>query len=152
MSADEYKREYLGIPVGAHIVELARQYGRYGYRRSTALLHLNAGVSGSTTDRASGFGRSDPTMSGPMTSFADRTHDGKAFRMLCIIDEFSRESLAIRVARKLKATDVIEALCELFVSRGIPAHIRSDNVLCQEAAGGFGQQVSAHRHRPVSLN
>lgn len=47
--------------------------------------------------------------------------------MLCIIDEFSRESLAIRVARKLKATDVIEALCELFVSRGIPAHIRSDN-------------------------
>lgn len=43
--------------------------------------------------------------------------------MLCIIDEFSRESLAIRVARKLKSTDVIEALCELFVSRGIPAHI-----------------------------
>jgi transposase InsO family protein len=47
--------------------------------------------------------------------------------MLCIIDEFTRESLAIRVARKLKATDVIEALGELFVSRGIPAHIRSDN-------------------------
>jgi putative transposase len=47
--------------------------------------------------------------------------------MLCIIDEFTRESLAIRVARKLRATDVIEALCELFVSRGIPAHIRSDN-------------------------
>ena len=46
--------------------------------------------------------------------------------MWCIIDEFSRESLAIRVARKLKATDVIEALCELFVSRGIAAHIRSD--------------------------
>jgi transposase InsO family protein len=58
---------------------------------------------------------------------ADRTHDGKALRMLCIIDEFSRESLAIRVARKLKASDVIEALCELIVSRGLPAHIRSDN-------------------------
>jgi hypothetical protein len=43
--------------------------------------------------------------------------------MLCIIDEFSRESLAIRVA----TTDVIDALCELFVLRGIPAHIRSDN-------------------------
>src|SRR3954454_24851552 len=47
--------------------------------------------------------------------------------MLCIIDEFTRESLAIRVARKLKATDVSEALCDLFVSRGVPAHIRSDN-------------------------
>ena len=47
--------------------------------------------------------------------------------MLCIIDEFTRESLAIRVARKLKATDVIEALCDLFVTRGIPVHIRSDN-------------------------
>ena len=58
---------------------------------------------------------------------ADCTHDGKAFRILCIIDEFRRESLAIRVARELKTTDVIEALCELFVSRRIPAHIRSDN-------------------------
>ncbi len=53
---------------------------------------------------------------------ADRTHDGKALRMLCIIDKFTRENLTIRVARKLKATDVIEALCDLLVSRGIPAH------------------------------
>jgi hypothetical protein len=42
--------------------------------------------------------------------------------MLYIIDEFTRESLAIRVARKLKATDVIEALCDLFVTRGIAEH------------------------------
>ena len=54
---------------------------------------------------------------------ADRTQDGEAFRMLCVIDELSRENMAIRVARKLKAT-VIEALFEQFVSRGIPAHIR----------------------------
>lgn len=47
--------------------------------------------------------------------------------MLCIIDEFTRESLAIKVARKLKATDVIEALYDIFVVRGIPTHIRSDN-------------------------
>jgi transposase InsO family protein len=46
---------------------------------------------------------------------------------MLFIDEFSCESLAIRVARKLKATDVIEALCELLVSHGVPAHIRSDN-------------------------
>src|SRR6516162_7055688 len=58
---------------------------------------------------------------------ADRTHDGKVFRMLCVIDEFTRESLAIRVARKLKATDVIQALCDLFVTREVPTHIRSDN-------------------------
>jgi len=47
--------------------------------------------------------------------------------MLCITDEFTREAIAIRVARTLKATDVIEALCDLFVERGIPIHIRSDN-------------------------
>ena len=58
--------------------------------------------------------------------------------MLCIIDEFSRESLAIRVARKLKATDVIEALCELFVSRGIPANIRSDCVSAWNKDPVFG--------------
>ena len=55
------------------------------------------------------------------------TSGGRAFRMLCIFDEFSRESLAIRVARKLKAPDVIEALCDLFVWRDVPSHIRSDN-------------------------
>jgi transposase InsO family protein len=47
--------------------------------------------------------------------------------MLCVIDEFTRESLAIRVARKLKATDVIDVLADLFILRGIPTHIRSDN-------------------------
>jgi len=58
---------------------------------------------------------------------SDRTHDGKAFRMLCIIDEYTRESLAIRVARRPRSTDVIEALADLFILRGIPEHIRSDN-------------------------
>ena len=52
--------------------------------------------------------------------------EGKVLRMPCIIDEFTRESLAIRVARKLKATDVIEALADLFILRSVPEHIRSD--------------------------
>jgi transposase InsO family protein len=47
--------------------------------------------------------------------------------MLCVIDEFTRESLTIRVARKLKAADVIDTLADLFILRGIPTHIRSDN-------------------------
>jgi len=58
---------------------------------------------------------------------SDRTHDGRSIRMLCVIDEFTRESLSIRVARKLKATDVIDVLADLFILRGIPSHIRSDN-------------------------
>jgi putative transposase len=139
----------------ADIIELALQYGRYGYRRITALLR-SAGwtVNKKRVERiwrCEGGGlkvpskqpkrgrlwlndgscnRLRPERPNHVWSYdfvADRTHDGKAYRMLCIIDEFSRESLAIRVARKLKATDVIEALCELFVTRGIPAHIRSDN-------------------------
>src|SRR5262249_18333116 len=57
----------------------------------------------------------------------DRTHDGRKYRMLNVLDEFTHESLAIRVARKLKAIDVIDVLSDLFILRGIPAHIRSDN-------------------------
>jgi len=137
----------------ADIIELARQYGRYGYRRITVLLR-SAGwtVNKKRVERIwrceglkvpakqpkrgrlwlndGSCMRLRPERPNHVWSYdfvADRTHDGKAFRMLCIIDEFSHESLAIRVARRLKATDVIEALCELFVSRGIPAHIRSDN-------------------------
>ena len=44
-----------------------------------------------------------------------------------VLDEFTHECLAIRVARKLKAIDVIDVLSDLFILRGIPAHIRSDN-------------------------
>jgi putative transposase len=57
----------------------------------------------------------------------DRTHDGRKYRMLNVLDEFTHECLAIRVARKLKAIDVIDDLSDLFILRGIPAHIRSDN-------------------------
>ena len=57
----------------------------------------------------------------------DRTHDGRKFRMLSVIDEFTHECLAIRVERKLKAIDVIDVLSDLFILRGVPGHIRSDN-------------------------
>ncbi len=57
----------------------------------------------------------------------DRTREGRKFRTLNVVDEFSRECLAIRVARKLGSTEVIDVLTDLFISRGIPAYIRSDN-------------------------
>jgi transposase InsO family protein len=58
---------------------------------------------------------------------ADRTSNGKPLRMLNIIDEYTRECLAIRIDRKITSNDVVEALTELFVTRGTPTHIRSDN-------------------------
>ena len=57
----------------------------------------------------------------------DRTHDGKAFRILTVIDEYSRECLALKVARKFKSVDVLETLADLFIIKGIPDYIRSDN-------------------------
>jgi putative transposase len=57
----------------------------------------------------------------------DRTHDGRKYRMLNLIDEFTRECLAIRVDLKLKSSDVIDVLADLFIPRGIPSYIRSDN-------------------------
>ena len=47
--------------------------------------------------------------------------------MLNVIDEFTRECIAIRVSRRLRSTDVIDVLSDLFILRGIPAHVRSDN-------------------------
>jgi transposase InsO family protein len=137
----------------ADIIALARQYGRYGYRRITALLR-EAGwaVNKKRVERIwrceglkvpqrqpkrsrlwlndGSCVRLRPERPNHVWSYdfvSDRTHDGRAFRMLCVIDEFTRESLAIRVARKLKATDVIDVLADLFIMRGIPTHIRSDN-------------------------
>jgi len=57
----------------------------------------------------------------------DRTHDGRKYRMLNVVDEFTRECIKIRMARKLKGIDVIDVLSDLFILRGVPGHIRSDN-------------------------
>ena len=58
---------------------------------------------------------------------ADRTHDGRPFRLLTLVDEYTRECLSIDVARKMNSDDVLERLSWLFATRGVPEHIRSDN-------------------------
>src|SRR4030067_3698727 len=57
----------------------------------------------------------------------DRTHNGVPFRILNVIDEYTRECLAVRVKRGLTHQDVLEVLMDLFCERGVPVHIRSDN-------------------------
>lgn len=60
---------------------------------------------------------------------ATRTEDGRPVKLLAIVDEYTRECLAIDVERRLRSDDVLYRLAELFVQRGVPEHIRSDNVL-----------------------
>jgi putative transposase len=55
------------------------------------------------------------------------THDGRTLRLLVLIDEYTRECLAICVARRLGSCEVIEVLTEVMLWRGIPQNIRSDN-------------------------
>jgi len=57
----------------------------------------------------------------------DRTADGRPFRILTLIDEYTRECLSLTVARKLNSQNVLDELSTLFLTRGIPEHIRSDN-------------------------
>jgi putative transposase len=54
------------------------------------------------------------------------THDGRSIRMLTLIDEYTRESLAVRVGRRLRSLDVIETVADAMLMHGIPEHIRSD--------------------------
>ena len=65
-------------------------------------------------------------MSGVKTFLMDRTHHGKPFRFLHVIDEFTLECLAIRVERKLNARIVLEVLSDLFLQNGPLQHIRSE--------------------------
>ena len=136
----------------ADIVELAKRFGRYGYRRITALLR-DAGwaVNRKRVERiwrreglkvprrqpkrgrlwlnGGSCIRLRPERANHVWAYdfvEDRTRDGRRFRMLCVVDEFTRECLAIRVARKLGAADVIDVLSDLFIARGTPAHVRSD--------------------------
>ncbi|MEQ9811329.1 MAG: IS3 family transposase [Azospirillaceae bacterium] len=135
------------------MIALARQYGRYGYRRIATLLR-NAGwqVNDKQVERLwrqqglkvparqpkkgrlwlndSSCIRLRPERRNHVWSYDfvhHRTHDGQAFRTLNVLDEFTRESLAIRVRRKLSSIDVIDVLTDLFILRGAPAFVRSDN-------------------------
>ena len=76
--------------------------------------------------RVSGCGRSGRITSGA-TILKAMTHDGRALRILVVIDEYTRECLALRVARRLGSLQVIETLADVMLVRGIPEHIRSDN-------------------------
>lgn len=137
----------------ADIIALAIQYGRYGYRRITAMLHRAGWVV--NVKRVERIWRREglkvpqkqpkrgrlwlndgscirlrPEYPNHVWSYdfvEDRTHNGRKIRMLNVIDEFTRECISIKVSRRLKAVDVIDVLSDLFILRGILGHIRSDN-------------------------
>jgi transposase InsO family protein len=76
----------------------------------------------------------------------ERTEDGRQLRILVVIDEFTRECLAIEVARSFTARDVIMTLQYLFAVRGAPEHLRSDN-----GPEFVAKDLGAERHRPSCL-
>jgi len=137
------------------IVALATKYGRYGYRRITALLNNNEHGWRVNHKRVERIWRKEglkvpkkqpkrgrlwlndgscirlrPEHKDHVWSYdfmVERTTDGRAFRVLNIIDEFTKENLNSKVNRKINSQDVIDELFNLFIFRGIPEHIRSDN-------------------------
>ena len=135
------------------IVELASRYGRYGYRRITALLRMDGwDVNHKRVERIwrreglrvpakqpkrgrlwLGDGscvRLRPQRPNHVWAYdfvLVRTHDGRGVRLLTVMDEYTRECLAIRADRHIRSCDVIETLAELMMIRGVPDHIRSDN-------------------------
>jgi len=139
----------------ADIIALATKYGRYGYRRITAMLNNSDKGWQVNHKRVERICRQEglkvpkkqlkrgrlwlndgscirlrPEHKDHVWSYdfvTARTADGRAFKMLTIIDEYTRECLAILVERRITSEDVIDQLFNLFVFRGIPEHIRSDN-------------------------
>lgn len=140
-------------PLTKAVIDLATEYGRYGYRRVTALLwyygwHVNhkrveriwreQGLKVPQKQPKRGrlylndgsCIRLRPTHRNHVWSYdfvMDRTHDTRSYRMLTVIDEYTHECLAIHVKRKLNSSDVLECLADLFMKHGVPEHIRSDN-------------------------
>ena len=135
------------------IIRLAEQYGRYGYRKITALLKAEGWkVNHKRVERIwreeglkvpkrqpkkgrlylndGSCIRLKPCWKNHVWSYdfvSDRLINGKKFKMLTVIDEYTRESLEIHTEHSLKADDVIAVLAKLFVQNGVPDYIRSDN-------------------------
>jgi putative transposase len=137
----------------ARIIELATKYGRYGYRMMTGLLRGEGWrVNHKRVERIwrreglkvpkkqpkrarlwlndGSCIRLRPEHRNHVWSYdfvMDRTSDGKAFRMLTILDEYTRECLSIVTRRRFTSQDVLDELYRLFLMRGTPEYIRSDN-------------------------
>ena len=135
------------------IIELASEYGRYGYRRVWALLAMQGWQVGmsrieriwkreglkvpSKQPKRGRLWLNDgscirlrPCWPRHVWSYdfvQDQTHDGRTFRILTVIDEFTKECLALPTARRLRSEDVLACLTDLFTRHGPPDHIRSDN-------------------------
>lgn len=135
------------------VVELAREYGRYGYRRVTALLRREGSRANhkrveriwrqeglrvpSRQPKRKRLWLADGSCVRLRPEFRDhvwsydfvyeQTHDGRPLKLLTVIEEYSRECLAIEVGRKLTSHGVLRVLFDLFTLRGTPAYIRSDN-------------------------
>jgi len=135
------------------IIALASRYGRYGYRRITAMLQTQGWrINHKRVERIwrqeglkvpkrqpkrgrlwfndGSCVRLRPTHRNHVWSYdfvTDRSHDGRAIKMLTVIDEFSRQCLAIMVDRHIKGNDVLYCMADLFLMHGVPEHIRSDN-------------------------
>jgi putative transposase len=123
------------------IIDLATEYGRYGYRWVTTLLRQQGWAA--NDKRVERIWRREglkvPQKQPKRARLwlndgscirlraAHRTHDGKAFRMLTVIDEYTHECLAIKTLRQQNSTDVLECLGHLVTQYGVPEHIRSDN-------------------------
>jgi putative transposase len=149
----EAKRDEEHERLRGEVVRLAERFGRYGYRRVTALVRAEGfranhkrveriwrqeGLKVPKRHRKRGrlwlhdgsCARLKPLYRNHVWSYdfvKDRTHDGRPLRMLTVIDEHTRECLAIRVGRRLNSSDVLDCLADLMIEHGIPEHIRSDN-------------------------
>lgn len=135
------------------VVEVASEFGRYGYRKVTDIINTEGFSVG--RDRVYSIWcreglkvpqkqpkrsrlwladgsciRLRPEFKNHVWSYdfvSEQTHDGRKFKILNIIDEHTRECLASHVARRIRSQDVILVLADLFLKHGIPKHIRSDN-------------------------
>jgi len=147
------EEDTLSKQIRFRVIDLASLYGRYGYRRVTELLHREGWrVNHKRVERIwreeglkvpsrqpkrgrlwlndGSCVRLRPLHRDHVWSYdfvEDRTSDGRKLRLLTMVDEYTRECLAIDVERRLRSHDVLHRLGELFLERGIPDHIRSDN-------------------------
>lgn len=135
------------------VLAIAKEYGRYGYKTVTSMLQMEGWDVGK--DRVYSIWREEglkvpqkqpkrarlfmndgscirlraerPNHVWSYDFVADTTREGRPFKILNIVDEFTRECLVTHVARRIRSRDIVFILADLFLKRGLPTHIRSDN-------------------------
>ena len=132
------------------LIRLAKQYGRYGYRKIAQLLRMEGWTVNHKDSSVIRLRPKHPSHIWSVDFVHDKLSSGRRYKMLTVLDEYTRQALCVAVATKMGHAEVLDALYPLFLKHGKPEYLRSDNGP-EFIAGDFQTWLKKAGIKPIQI-